>query len=80
MGTVTRMGWNGCPYGPSRAALTGCLASPDRVLTTACWHAQDSPRAYSVPLASASAASVASTAQDVNTCGSLALEKVENGP
>lgn len=26
IGTVTRIGWNGCPYGPASAALTGCLA------------------------------------------------------
>src|SRR6266508_827245 len=26
IGTVTRIGWNGCPYGPARAALTGRFA------------------------------------------------------
>src|SRR5690349_18490402 len=26
IGTVTRIGWNGCPYGPASTALTGSFA------------------------------------------------------
>jgi hypothetical protein len=26
IGTVTRIGWNGYPYGPASSALTGCFA------------------------------------------------------
>src|SRR5436190_16849195 len=34
IGTVTKMGWKGCPYGPASTALTGCLASSCPVLMT----------------------------------------------
>src|SRR6266540_2175139 len=30
IGTVTRIGWNGCPYGPASAALTGRFATYHR--------------------------------------------------
>ncbi|GHI10450.1 hypothetical protein Scel_87710 [Streptomyces cellostaticus] len=37
IGTVTRIGWKGCPYGPAKRPLTGCFACRGTLFTTM-WH------------------------------------------
>jgi hypothetical protein len=44
MGNVTRIGWNGWPYGPANAALTGFLARSAPALMLPPGHVFDNDR------------------------------------